>query len=262
MIGAIAGDILGSPWEGKQKIPDQLAFSAEGSRFTDDSVCTCAIAEALLGDLNFGASLRRWVIKYPGRGYGKNFHNWIHGITGARSDSFGNGAAMRVSPIAVMSHTLEGAVRTARNSALPSHNHPEAIRGAQAVTGAIWLALHGSAPSAIGQYVESTFGYDLNSSVRSARKRRNSSMSSSDTVPLAIGAALEADSFLSAVASAMALGEDTDTLACMAGGLAEAMFGLPDDIARATRKFIAPEMSSVLDAVYAHCQSRTVTKGY
>jgi ADP-ribosylglycohydrolase len=257
MLGAIAGDICGSPYEGGSCLPPHLAekpkygfqLFAQGSGLTDDTVCTIAIAEALLSDMDFAASLRRWTLRYPGRGYGRMFLTWATSTQGPYQ-SFSNGGAMRVSPCALLARTLEDAEQLATISAQVTHNHTEGLRGARAIAAAIWLARQGARGSDLRRELQNRFGYDLRAPVAARAQVYKFSTLAEETVPNALVCAIEADSWEQAVTNAVWIGGDSDTVACMAGGIAEAQFGVPLHWATTAIAKLPPDMLEVLRQMY------------
>lgn len=255
MLGAIAGDVIGSIYEAAPiKTRDFPLFGA-GATFTDDTVCTVAIADALLQGADFAAMLRDWVRRHPGRGYGGMFRRALASDRPAYG-SWGNGAPMRVSPIGHWGRNEAEVLALAAQSAAVSHDHPDAIAGAEAVALAIWLARAGAARAAIRARIADRFGYDLSRSVDQIRVSYRFDVSARGTVPPALIAALEAEDFETAVRNAVSLGGDSDTLACIAGGLAEALFGLPDTIIAETRARLDHDLLAVIDRFYAALPAR------
>ncbi|MFO0959256.1 MAG: ADP-ribosylglycohydrolase family protein [Isosphaeraceae bacterium] len=233
MIGAIAGDIIGSPYERDPIKTTHFRLFHPDCRFTDDSVLTIALADSLMHGGTYVDLLKRYYRAYPRAGYGGQFHLW------ARSDqpepyySWGNGSAMRVSPVGFAFDTLEEVLEQARRSAEVTHDHPEGIKGAQAVASAVFLARKGRSKEEIRFHVESSFGYDLGTPIDEIRPRYVFDVSCQGSVPQSIRAFLESDDFESAVRLAVSLGGDSDTLACMAGGIAQAFYGgVPEEIRR------------------------------
>lgn len=261
MLGAIAGDICGSPHEGGFHLPDHLVpkaadrykFFGYGAVFTDDTVCTIAVADALLSDMDFAAALRRWVRRYPGRGYGGSFERWAESDRGPYN-SFANGGAMRVSPCALLAKSLEEAEQLALASAAVTHNHPEGLRGAQAISAAIWLTRHGATFHDLRKDLQARYGYDLSKSVEVRARDRGMSALAIETVPDALVAAIEAKSWRHTVSNALWIGGDCDTVACMAGGIAEARFGVPRDIAEKAVDHLPDAMVDVLEQLYGRAE--------
>ena len=244
MLGAIAGDIIGSRFEGNPAPPRDFDLFHGDCRFTDDSVCSLAVAEALLATEDFASHLRAFVRRHPTRGYGGMFLRWAM-IDGAPAyGSWGNGAPMRVAAVGWLASDEEDVRRLAAKQAAVSHDHADAIGGAQAVALAIHLARRDLGPETLRIRLAEDFGYDL--SPESALVGGRFDVSSAGTVPSAVVAALEADDWEGAVRTAVGLGGDTDTLACIAGAVAEAIHGLPKDIAEAARGYLTEDLLTVL----------------
>ena len=222
MWGAILGDIAGSRFEWNRIKTKDFDFFGPECEFTDDSVCTAAVAEILLDDLSPAATLRRWCRRHPGRGYGGMFAKWIETDDPAPYGSFGNGAAMRVSPAAFLHRhsVVEDALMAANRVTAITHNHPEGMKGARATTHAIWLAFQGVAPRKIRRTVEHAYGYNLSRTVDEIRPGYSFDETCQRTVPEAITCALESTSFEDAIRNAVSLGGDADTLAAIAGPIA------------------------------------------
>lgn len=230
MIGAIAGDIIGSVYEWHPTKTESFPLFSDGSRFTDDTVLTVAVADALLHGRDYAVTFKAYARRYPHAGYGGNFMEWVISDSSDPYNSWGNGSAMRVSPVGWAFDSLEEVLGEAKRSAEVTHNHPEGIKGAQAVAAAIFLARTGSSKEAIRHYLEETFGYDLQRTVAEIRPSYRFDVSCQGSVPEAIICFLEGDSYEEAVRKAISLGGDSDTQACIAGGIAEAFHGLPEDI--------------------------------
>ena len=238
MYGAILGDMIGAPYEfdrgGKTK--DFPLFS-QGTEFTDDSVMTIAVAEALMDALGqpddeirkrLVSSMQRWGRRYPDAGYGFMFYHWLRSGDPRPYGSFGNGSAMRVSAAGWLHDTLEETRHIARLTAEVTHNHPEGIKGAEAAASAIYMARTGAGKDAIREYVSREFGYDLTRTCDQIRPAYYHVESCQKTVPEAVTAFLEGTSFVDVIRTAVSLGGDCDTLTCIAGGMAEAFYGVPD----------------------------------
>ena len=251
MLGAIAGDIIGPIHEFENlKTKDFLLFD-EGVSFTDDTVCTVAVADCILQNGNFARCLKDYGRRYPGRGYGGMFQRWLASESLDPYGSFGNGAAMRVSSVAWLAHSEAEVLDRAARTAAATHDHPRGIAGAQAVALAIWRARAGVAAAAIRSEVGARFGYHLSRSIAAIRPSYGFNETCDGTVPEALISALEASDYEDAVRNAISLGGDADTLACIAGGVAEAAFGLPEKIATEARCRLDPELLAVVDQVYA-----------
>jgi ADP-ribosylglycohydrolase len=232
MLGAIAGDIIGSVYEGRPiKTPDFHPLFHPRARPTDDTVLTVALADSLLSGADYGEKLHEYFRAYPSAGYGGTFYQWAASGSSEPYHSWGNGSAMRVSPAGFAAKSLEEALHLARQSAAVTHNHPEGIKGAQATAAAIFLFRQGRTKEHVRDYVEATFHYDLQRTVDEIRPHYAFDVSCQGTVPEAILCALESEAFEGAVRLAVSLGGDADTLACIAGGIAQALYGgVPEDI--------------------------------
>ena len=232
MIGAIAGDIIGSVYERHNiKITDFSLFNPS-STFTDDTVLTVAIADAILSGSGYSGKLKEYYRRYPERGYGPGFRRWAASERTTPYHSNGNGSAMRVSPVGFAFDTIEEVLREAKRSAEVTHNHPEGIKGAQAVGSAIFLAGKGASKEEIKTYIREMFHYNLNEPIDSIRTHYDFDMTCEGSVPQAITAFLESEGYEDAIRKAISIGGDSDTIACIAGGIAEAFYGgVPKDIA-------------------------------
>jgi len=250
MLGAIAGDIIGSIYEAAPIKTRRFPLFGAGVAFTDDTVCTVAIADALMSGGDPAHYLRTYVRRYPGRGYGGMFVRWAHESDMPAYGSWGNGAAMRVSAIAHLAADEAEALTTAARSAELSHDHPDAIAGAQATVLATWLARRGAAPALIRSEIAARFGYDLNQSVDQIRAWYAFDISCKGTVPPAIVCALEADGYEDAIRNAISLGGDADTLACITGGIAEALHGLTAEVAAQARGYLDADLLRVVERFY------------
>jgi ADP-ribosylglycohydrolase len=260
MLGAIIGDIVGSIYEHDNIKTKDFPLFAEGATFTDDTVCTVAIADGLLSGGDFADHLRTWVRRYPHAGYGGMFLRWAFADDRGPYGSWGNGSAMRVSPIAHAIAEVEAAMLLAERSAIVTHDHPEAVSGAQAVTMTIRLALQGRDRDEIRQTIEQRFEYDLSETVDRIRPWYAFDVSCRGTVPPAIICALEATDFEDAIRNAVSIGGDTDTLACITGGIAEALFGVPEWIAEEALARLDDDLRDVVErfrAVYPNTSHTT-----
>ena len=256
MYGAILGDIIGSPYEFDMgdKTKDFPLFKKD-SMFTDDSVMTIAVAEALLCDTRdperiktrLVNSMKRWGRKLPDAGYGGMFYRWLFEDDPQPYGSFGNGSAMRVASAGWLYDTLEETRKMAGLTAEVTHNHPEGIKGAECVASVIWLARNGKSKQEIREYVIREFGYDLSRTCDEIRPGYYHVESCQQTVPEAVTAFLEGESFEDVIRTAVSLGGDCDTLTCIAGSMAEAFYGVPEELKKECRKRIMPEMREVLD---------------
>ena len=251
MLGAVIGDIIGSVYEFKSWKSREFPLFSERTEFTDDTVCTIAVAECLLDGNDPALSLRKWCHRYPGRGYGGGFAAWLRQADMEPYDSYGNGAAMRVSPAALLAKSLEEALQLAERVTRVTHNHPEGLKGAAAAVSAIRMALVGETPENIRSHIAGTYGYDLSRSVDEIRPGYRFNETCQETVPEAIICALEAGSFEEAMRNAISLGGDADTLAAIAGPIAEARFGIPEDIMKKGMARLPKDMRDVLERLYA-----------
>jgi ADP-ribosylglycohydrolase len=250
MLGAIIGDIAGSIYEWENHRSKDFEFFGRRADFTDDTVCTIAVADALLNDRPPAEALHDWCNRYPGRGYGGMFGQWIRRPGSPPYNSYGNGAAMRVSPAGFLGRTLEEALDMARRVTEVTHNHPEGLKGAAATAHAIFLAKRGAEPGAIRAAIRATYGYDLARTVDEIRPTYVFNETCQRTVPEALICALEATGFEDAIRNAISIGGDSDTVAAIAGGVAESLFGIPEELARGGMSKLPEDMRAVLRALY------------
>ncbi len=250
MIGAVAGDIVGSVYEGRPIKTKDFPLFHPRCRFTDDTVLTVAVAEAILMGRPYRDTVLELGRRYPHAGYGGAFRHWLQARDPKPYNSWGNGSAMRVSPVGFAFDTEAEILREAAASAAITHDHPEGIRGAQATALAVWLARSGSSKEEIRKTIADRFGYDMNRTVEGIRPAYRFDVSCQGTVPEAIVAFLDSCSWEDAVRNAISLGGDSDTLACITGGIAEAYYGgvpaevrmrvlglLPDDLRSIVERF-------------------------
>lgn len=262
MYGAILGDIIGSPFEFDRgdKTKDFKLFSRR-SHFTDDSVMTLAVCEALLKvgqdatvkeiEDTVISSMQSWGRRYPHEGYGGYFRRWLTARHPEPYNSFGNGSAMRVSAAGWLYDSLEKTRVVAKATANVTHNHPEGIKGAEATASAIFMARNGSSKEEIKKYIENEFHYDLNRTLDEIRPSFHMDETCQKTVPEAIIAFLEARDFEDAIRNAVSLGGDTDTLGAITGSIAEAYFGISETLISECRNRINKDMRDVVDAFYS-----------
>jgi ADP-ribosylglycohydrolase len=249
MIGAIAGDIIGSVYEARPIKTKDFPLFHPHCRFTDDTVLTVAVADAILSDRSYLESIREIAPRYPRAGYGGFFVRWLHSEDCRPYNSWGNGSAMRVSPVGFAFSSEEEVLRQARMSAEITHNHPEGIKGAQAAALAVYLARKGRDKERIRTRIQSQFDYDLNRTVDDIRPSYFFDVSCQGTVPEAIIAFLDSTSFEDAIRNAISLGGDSDTLACITGGIAEAFYrGVPEDIFIRVRECLTPDLWEITEA--------------
>ena len=265
MYGAILGDIIGSPYEFDQgkKTKDFPLFSPE-CEYTDDTVLTLAVAQSFLemvyaedDDVTYDRLvyyLRDWTVRYPRGDYGSRFIRWVSGGGYAPYNSWGNGAAMRVAAIGWLFGDLELTRAMARLSASVTHNHPEGKKGAEATAAAIYLARTGSSKAEIRAFIENEIGYDLSRTCDEIRPGYHHVESCQETVPEAITAFLEGESFEDVIRTAVSLGGDCDTLTCIAGSIAEAFYGVPEELKAKCRSYLDESMLEVLDQFEAYLE--------
>ena len=247
MFGAIAGDIIGSLYERNNLKSKKFPLFSPGAGFTDDTVCTLAVADCLIHEGDFASYLRQYVRRHPNRGYGQKFRHWAFSHEGPYN-SWGNGSAMRVSPVAHFARDEKELLDLAEQSASVSHNHPDAIAGAQAVALAIWMAKLGEEIEVIRKEVSNRFRYDLTRTVDEIRPNYSFDVSCAGSVPEAITCALEASDFEDAIRNAVSIGGDSDTIACIAGAIAECLFDKPRDIVERVEGYLsAPNTEDLLD---------------
>lgn len=225
MIGAIAGDIIGSAYEFGRTKSKVFPLFGPGSGFTDDTVMTVAIAQAILTDGDYRRAALDFGRRYPNAGYGGSFAHWLIAKDPKPYGSYGNGSAMRASPVGFAFDTVGDVLREAARSAEFSHDHPEGIKGAQATALSILMARTEHDKARIREEITTRFGYDLDRTVDGIRPAYGHDESCQKTVPEAIICFLESDSYEDCVRNAVSLGGDADTLACIAGGIAEAYYG-------------------------------------
>lgn len=246
MLGALTGDIVGSIYEWNNIKTTDFPLFQEQCRFTDDSVLTVALAESLLTGADYGSLMRCYFRKYPDAGYGSNFLRWAQSESAAAYNSWGNGAAMRVSPVAWAFRSLPEVLQKAEQYSIPTHNHPEGVKGAQATAAAVYLGRTGASKQQISRYVTENFSYDLSLSCDQIRPGYSFDVSCQGTVPQAITAFLESTDFESAIRLAISLGGDSDTLAGITGGIAQAFYGgVPEPIAARTLDFLDEPLRKV-----------------
>lgn len=237
MYGAVLGDIIGSPYEFNNCKSKDFPLFSRKSAFTDDSIMTLAVAKAFLecvpgsDDQTIQQQLVHEMITlakhYPDCGYGQLFHEWLDSAEHKPYYSFGNGSAMRVSSVAWLYDDLDSVRHAARLSAIVTHNHPEGIKGADAVASAIFLARKGTAKSEVRHYMEAEFNYDLSKSCDRIRQTAGFDETCPGSVPEAITAFLEGNGFIDVIRTAVSIGGDSDTIACIAGSIAEGLYGVP-----------------------------------
>lgn len=260
MYGAILGDIIGSPYEfdrgNKTKI---FPLFNRHSTFTDDSVMTIAVADALMKAEKAGTiddedkvkellieAMKKWGRRYPDAGYGGRFIGWLFSDSKEPYNSFGNGSAMRASAAGWITDDLDKARKIARWTAEVTHNHPEGIKGAEATASVIVMGRLGKTKEEIKEYVIQEFGYDLTRTLDEIRPGYYHVESCQKTVPEAITSFLEGRDFEDVIRNAVSLGGDTDTLACIAGSMAEAFYGVPEDLKKECLERLTGELREIV----------------
>ncbi len=248
MIGAIIGDIVGSVYEFNNHRSKEFPLFCANSNFTDDSVLTFATAKVLLDGGDYTATYQQFARAYPHRGYGGRFSRWIKLEDPKPYNSFGNGSAMRVAPVGFAFADLETTLAEAKRSAEVTHNHPEGIKGAQAVALAIWMARQGESKTAIRQTIEQKFCYDLGRDCDFIRKVNRFDETCQGSVPEAITCFLESTDFEDCIRLAISIGGDSDTIACIAAGIAQAFYkSIPEWIVMGARARLNPDLLKILD---------------
>lgn len=260
MYGAILGDMIGSPYEfDRGKKTKDFPFFDRGATFTDDSVMTLAVAEALGQAIDSGViddekqtkdllidSMHKWGHRYPHAGYGGRFGSWLRHNKREPYNSWGNGSAMRVSPVGWLFDDLETTRKVAAWTSEVTHNHPEGVKGAESVAAAIFMARNGKSKDEIKAYITNEFGYDLSRTCDEIRPGYHHVESCQETVPEAIIAFLEGEDFEDVIRTAVSLGGDCDTLTCISGSIAEAFYGVPDYLKTECEKRLPDELRKVL----------------
>lgn len=248
ILGAIAGDVIGSVYEWNNVKTKDFPLFGTKTDFTDDSVLTFATMDVLLNGGDYASAYQTYARKYPHRGYGGQFSSWIHAADPQPYNSWGNGSAMRVSPVGWAFDSLDKVLEEAQRSASVTHNHPEGIKGAQATAGAIFLARTGVAKAEIKQWAEQAFHYNLDLTIDQIRPTFRFDESCQGTVPQAITAFLESTDYEDAIRLAISLGGDSDTIACITGGIAEAYYqAIPETIIENTLKVLPEDMIQLIE---------------
>ena len=255
MIGAIAGDIAGSIYEGSPNKPTDVSLGGARSRFTDDTVMTLAVADAILHGQSYAVTLQHWGRRYPDCGYGGMFRRWLWSDDPKPYGSYGNGSGMRVGPVGWAFDEYEEVLAQAAASAAVTHDHPEGIKGAQAVAGAVFLARTTKDKEGLRRRIAGEFDYDLGRSIAGIRPTYGFDVTCQGSVPEAIIAFLDSEDLESAIRLAISLGGDTDTIACMAGAIAQAYYeSVPQQLHDLVYQKLTPELAELLDAFCARFQ--------
>jgi ADP-ribosylglycohydrolase len=248
MLGAIAGDVIGSVYEQHPIKTINFPLFQQHSRFTDDTVLTMAIAYSILEGVDYATALKSFGRKYPHAGYGGAFIDWIFETDSRPYNSWGNGSAMRVSPVGFAFNDTEQVLLEAKRSAEVSHNHPEGIKGAQATALAVFLARNGENKNTIKNEISRRFSYNLDRTVDTIRPVYSFDVSCQGTVPEAIISFIDSENYEDAVRKAISLGGDSDTLACITGGIAQAFYReISADIINEVRSRLPEEFLRIID---------------
>jgi len=248
ILGAIAGDIIGSSYEFNNVKSLDFELFTNDTYFTDDSVLTIATMFAILNQCDYTEAYQSFGRRYPRRGYGGNLKKWIYAENPKPYNSWGNGSAMRVSPIGWYCNNIDDVLSEAKKSAEVTHNHSEGIKGAQAAAASVFLARTGKSKNEIKRFITDNFGYDLNRTINEIRPLYQFDESCQGTVPEAIIAFLESKNFENAIRLAVSIGGDSDTIAAITGGIAEAFYRkIPEDITDFVKVILGPDL--MLDVV-------------
>lgn len=252
MLGAIIGDIVGSRFEFNNHRSTDFELFHKDCTFTDDTICTVAVAEwAMYPISDLAETMRYWCRKYPNPagGYGSSFRKWVFSESGPYN-SFGNGAAMRVSPCGWIGN-IDETITMAEISASVTHDHPEGIKGARCIADAIFRLRNGENKLELRRYIENVYGYNLRMLCSEIRETNTFDETCQVTVPQAIACFLESYDFEQAIRKAVSIGGDSDTIAAITGSLAEAAFGIPDDIKERAMSYLPGDMKDVINRFYS-----------
>ena len=264
MLGAIFGDIVGSAYEFRNTHDYNFELITDRSEFTDDTVMTLAVARAIMESRSKSDeeikealidSMKEFGEKYPDIGYGGMFLGWVLGRDRRPYNSFGNGSAMRVSSVGWLFDTLEETLHMAQLSAEVTHNHPEGIKGAQATVAAIFMARNGKTKEEIKSFIEGRFGYDLNKTVDDIVSKGHGEEICQVSVPQALVCFLLSDSFIDTIRKTVSIGGDSDTIACIAGGIAEAFYGMEDEYRKIVYEKLDDHLRSIIGRFTEACGS-------
>ncbi len=269
MNGSIIGDIVGSVYEFHTIKQKNFKFFKDKCFFTDDTVMTCAVAKASIDytdnrsiplfKLNVINNMVELGRKYPKAGYGTSFYKWLMSDIHEPYNSFGNGSAMRTSSVAYIANSLEEAEELAKAQAEVTHNHPEGIKGAQAIAAAIYLARTHEDKETIREYIENKY-YNLDFNIKDIYRKYQYDITCQGSVPYAIKAFLEGEDFEDSIRNVISLGGDADTLACMTGGIAEAYYGVPEEYMEYKNRYLTEELIDIVDSFQTIYQEKTTEK--
>lgn len=257
MLGAIIGDIVGSRFEFNNTNKTDFELFTPECSYTDDTICTVAIADAILNGKSYKDSLLEWCRKYPNPkgAYGGSFARWIHEKNPQPYNSFGNGSAMRVSPVGWAFDTYQKVLKQAEQSALVSHSHPEGIKGAQCVADLIFHLRTGNIDKdAVMRCIKHSFRYEI-LPVDHIRETNTFNETCQGTVPQAISCFLEAKNFEETIRLAVSIGGDSDTIAAIAGSIAESYYLIPENIKSQALAFIPGDMRTIVEQFYNTIQN-------
>ena len=247
MLGAIAGDIIGSTYEFNSIKTKEFELFPQGSRFTDDTVLSMAIAKSIMNSEPYLDNVVDFGLRYFDAGYGGNFRRWLKGDDHSPYNSWGNGSAMRVSPVGFAFDTEQKVLEEAQKSAEITHNHPEGIKGAEATALAIFMARQGRSREEIRERISKDFEYNLNRTVDEIRPTYKFEVSCQKSVPESIICFLDSDSFEDCIRNCISLGGDADTMGAIAGGIAEAYYGVPKEIEERVYGYLSDEFLEILE---------------
>ena len=248
IIGAIAGDVIGSVFEWNNIKSTKFPLFSDNTTFTDDTILTVAVADSILNNKDFESSIKLYANNYSSYGYGASFRKWFESKNSKPYNSWGNGSAMRVSPVGFAYNSLNETLLKAKESAVITHNHPEGIKGAQAVAAAIFYARKGKSKDFIKNFISKSFGYNLNRPLNEIRPDYKFDVSCQGSVPEAIIAFLESSDFEDAIRLAVSIGGDSDTIACISGGIASAYYKeIPEFILYNIKKLLPEEFINIID---------------
>ncbi len=247
VLGAIAGDMIGSIYEFNNVKHKQFALFTRDSHFTDDTVLSVAVMDCLLNKKDYAKTLQEWGRQYPDAGYGGMFRKWLWSASPQPYNSYGNGSGMRVSPVGFACNSIATVLREAERSAEVTHNHVEGIRGAQAIALSVFLARNKHSKEEIAKEVTKRFQYDLTKTLNDIRPTYHFRETCQGSVPQAIRAFLESTDYEDAIRNAVSLGGDSDTIACMTGGIAQAYYKtMPNFIQEKVWSLLDPALRTVV----------------
>ena len=262
MLGAIVGDVIGSRFEFNNTRNYNFKMFSDECSFTDDTICTVAIMDAIVSGKSYQEKILEWCRQFPHPmgGYGVSFAQWLRSENPQPYNSFGNGSAMRVSSVGWVYDNITRTREVARYTAEVTHNHPEGIKGAQAAASAIFLARTAHTKQEIKEYIVREFRYDVSRSCDEIRPGYFHVETCQGTVPEAITAFLEGNSFEDVIRTAVSLGGDSDTLTCIAGAMAEAYYGIPKEIIEECRRRLSDDFVEVINRAYSEMYMKEIRR--